>query len=83
MAASLLTLEVLSPTGCLFKGEVSLVRCPGSQAPFTVLPLHAPLISSLQKGRLSWKQDQAEGGLEIKGGFVEVLNNKVWVCIVQ
>lgn len=83
MNAPLLLLQIVSPVSVIFQGEVTVVRCPGTQDPFTVLPLHAPIISSLRKGKITWVQDGNEGGIDITGGFVEVLNNHVWICVVQ
>ena len=42
-------LHILSPEGTLADVAVSAVTLPGSQAPFEVLPDHAPLISSLDR----------------------------------
>lgn len=75
-------LEVLTPEKSLLGEEVMSVHLPGSAGSFAVLKNHAPLISMLSEGRISWKKENGEQGvLEIKGGFVEVKNNRVSVCI--
>ena len=49
---------------------------------FTILPQHAPIISSLQDGVLSYVTETGEEHTEkVKGGFVEMNGNKVSVCV--
>ena len=77
-----LHLNIISPEESLFKGDVSEVTLPGSVAPFTILPHHAPIISSLDKGVVSFvAKDGGEQSVEIGGGFVEMSNGTVMVCI--
>lgn len=76
-----LLLEILSPEKSLFKGCVTSVMLPGGKAPFTVLHNHAPIISSLCKGRVVWYVDGKENGLDVSGGFVKVADNNVTVCV--
>ena len=42
----LLHLEIFSPEKEIFSGEVEHVTLPGTMGSFTILPLHAPIISS-------------------------------------
>jgi F-type H+-transporting ATPase subunit epsilon len=76
-----LLLEILSPEKSLFKGCVASVMLPGGKAPFTVLHNHAPIISTLCKGRIVWHADGKEDGLDVSGGFVKVADNNVTVCV--
>jgi len=77
-----LYLNIISPEKSLFKGDVKEVTLPGKTAPFTILPHHAPIISSLEKGVISFEpKDGAHQEFEIEGGFVEMSNGKVTVCI--
>lgn len=74
-------LRVISPTGNLFEGEVQRVLLPGAAAPFVVLRGHAPLISSLIAGKVSYiAADGKDGEVAIEGGFVEVRDNNIVVC---
>jgi F-type H+-transporting ATPase subunit epsilon len=75
-------LEILTPTGKLFSGEVYGVQLPGISGSFEILDKHAPLVSALGKGNvkvLSDKQGNNAASYTLKGGFIEVLNNK---CVV-
>jgi F-type H+-transporting ATPase subunit epsilon len=44
-----------------------------------VLPEHAPLLSALGTGRLSYKGAEGERILFVSGGWVQILNNNVRV----
>ncbi len=73
-------LEVVTPTKKVFEGEVKVVTFPGKDGSFQVLNDHAPLVSTLKKGELIYKITKGgEDSVEITGGVVEVLNNRIVV----
>ena len=73
-------LEIVTPDEKVFEGEVRVASFPGTDGSFQVLNNHAPLISSLSKGVLSYEDnDKREHELKIDGGVVEVLNNEIIV----
>ena len=76
-------LNIISPEKILFSGEVNSVTLPGTMGSFTILDNHAPIISSLQKGILSYSCNEESNEIElpIEGGFVEGKQNEVNVCI--
>lgn len=76
-----LKLRIVSPERIVFVGDVDSVTVPGTTGEFQVLPNHAPLISSLEAGNVVY--DCAEGRKELKiaGGFAEVQNNNVSLCV--
>ena len=74
-------LEIISPEKTLFSGEVELVTLPGMVGSFTVLDRHAPIVSVLQRGVLLYRINGKDNRLAISGGFVEVKNNTLSVCI--
>ena len=73
-----LHLNIVSPEKELFNGEVESVTLPG-----TMLPQHAPIVSSLGTGKLIYATDGEEHELDIQSGFVEMSNGRVAVCIEQ
>ncbi len=77
----MITLKVISPVKEVLSKDVDLVELPGSLSRFEVLKDHAPLISSLARGRIRYVADGREESIEIESGFVEVKNNTVTVCI--
>lgn len=76
-----LHLIVVSPESMLFDGKVEIVTLPGKSGSFTVLHDHAPLISSLVKGEIRYREDELEKSIGISGGFVEVRDNIVSACV--
>lgn len=77
-----MTLEIISAHEVMFKGEADLVTLPGELGQFTVLRNHAPIISVLVEGKVSYRtSDGSEKDLSIKGGIADVENNVVSVCI--
>lgn len=72
--------EIITPEATLFEGDGSFVFLPGSDGSLGVLNSHAPLISSLKKGVVRVKDNGGkEHRFEVKGGTVEVFNNKVTI----
>jgi F-type H+-transporting ATPase subunit epsilon len=65
----------------VFDGEVTSATFPGSSGSFQVLRNHAPIISALDKGNVSYCTDDGEHTITIEGGVVEVLNNKITVLV--
>ena len=74
-------LEIITPEQIYFSGDVSSVSLPGTSGLFTVWENHAPFISSLKKGKVSYTADKIETELIVEGGFAEISNNTVTVCI--
>ncbi len=73
-------MTVVSPEGIRFDGEVGIVTLPGEAGSFSVLRDHAPLVSTLVQGDVRCQTGSEEKSIPITGGFVEVRENKVWVC---
>lgn len=78
-----LHLSIVSPEKKIFDGAVTKITLPGVIGSFTILPNHAPIVSSLKAGVLSYTKinDDEEYTLNIQGGFVELSNGIISVCI--
>ncbi len=73
-------LEIITPDKKIFSGEVSLVQLPGTNGLFEILNNHAPIISTLAKGKIKiMDAEKKTQFFEIKSGVVEVLKNKIIV----
>jgi len=70
-------LEVVTPTGSVVSEEVDIVTAPGVGGEFGVLANHAPFLSTIKTGALSFKRDKLTKYLMVSGGFSEVSNNKI------
>ncbi len=74
-----MNLEIITPDKTIFKGEADLVQLPGIDGSFEILNNHAPMISALKQGKIKVEKGKSEEFFEIKGGVIEVLENKVLV----
>jgi F-type H+-transporting ATPase subunit epsilon len=77
-------LEILSPEKKLYAGDVYGVQLPGISGSFEVLEKHAPMVSALGNGTMKVLLDKSGSKVNrfsIKGGFMEVLQNKVTVLV--
>ncbi|GAA4440506.1 hypothetical protein GCM10023188_37830 [Pontibacter saemangeumensis] len=72
-------LEIITPDKKVFAGEVVSAQFPGTNGSFEVLDLHAPLISTLERGRIRVTSNTGQEFFMVDGGIVEVLNNKIIV----
>jgi F-type H+-transporting ATPase subunit epsilon len=73
-------LIIYSPERTILEKMVCKVSLPGTMWRFMVLKDHAPLISSLEEGRITFMSGGLEENVDIISGFVEIAFNKVTVC---
>lgn len=74
-------LDVISPERTLVHAAVEAVELPGTKGRFGVLLDHAPLISSLEKGVIAYRNGEGTDKVAISSGFVEVNDNHVVACV--
>lgn len=87
-------LEIVTPEATLINSEVSSVSVPGIDGEFQMLDNHAAIVSLLVSGNVKFRgasvtieekfqdlftQDNDEYRLAIKGGTIEMKDNKVIV----
>ena len=77
----MLKLKIVSPERVEFESEAESVLVPGTQGQFEILNDHAPIISTLQKGYVEYGVKGVKERLDILGGFVEVQQNVVSLCV--
>ena len=65
--------ELVSPEQLIFSADVREVVVPGAEGDFTVLPNHAPVLSTLKSGLLDViDADGKEHRIFVRGGLAEV-----------
>jgi F-type H+-transporting ATPase subunit epsilon len=74
-----MTLEILTPDKTVYTGEVTSVTVPGTSGSFEVLKGHAPIISTLEDGKVVIRSGKDSQSMFIKGGVIEVINDQVIV----
>lgn len=73
----MLKLEIVTPEKRVLDADVDSVTVPTASGEAGILPNHAPLISALRPGVLSYSSKGNTEKLAVSGGFVEVNGNKV------
>lgn len=77
----MLKLKIISPEKIVYNGEAESVLVPGTLGSFEILNDHAPIISSLEHGKLEYTTSAGKQELMVDGGFVEMQKNVVSVCV--
>ncbi|WP_144606985.1 ATP synthase F1 subunit epsilon [Algoriphagus algorifonticola] len=72
-------LEIVTPDKKVFQGEVSEASFPGASGAFQVLNNHAPIVSALAKGAVSFTTADGKQSMIVDGGVVEVKDNTIVV----
>jgi len=75
-------LEIVTPYGEIFNGDVHAATFPGTEGEFGVLPEHASLVSLLEAGVIEIeKVDGSKESIVIDSGYVKVDENKTLVVV--
>jgi F-type H+-transporting ATPase subunit epsilon len=72
-------LEVATPERLVLSADVMEAQIPGQHGYLGVLPQHAPLISALAPGELTYRHNGNIERLAVSLGYVEVLPDRVSV----
>jgi len=72
-------LSIVTPEKQLVAEEVDQVNAPGSEGDLGILYDHAPLLTNLRSGQLSYEKDGETVALVVSGGYLEVTDNRVTV----
>jgi F-type H+-transporting ATPase subunit epsilon len=79
MLPEFLTLEVVTPEKRVVEDSVHAVQLPGREGYLGILPGHAPLMTELGIGMMSYRKGSETFYLTAIRGFAEVLPNRVIV----
>lgn len=74
-----LELEIVTPEKHMLDETVDYVEMPGKEGYMGIMPGHAPLLSELGMGTLSYRKGGGVQYFAALGGFVEVLPGRVIV----
>ena len=73
-------LDIVTPEKRVYQGAVERFQAPGTEGSFGVLARHAPLLTSLAVGQISFLDHAGKvRKMSTSGGFVEVGRNQVAV----
>jgi len=74
--ADKIQLEIVTPKGAVVDEAVDIVTAPGVDGEFGVLANHAPMLSTIRIGLLTYRQGSDEHHMMVSGGFCQVAANK-------
>jgi F-type H+-transporting ATPase subunit epsilon len=75
-------LDIITPERKIYSGKIKLVKLPGTKGSFEILKNHAPIISTLEKGKIKIIDMQNDiHFFDITDGVVEASANKIVVLI--
>jgi F-type H+-transporting ATPase subunit epsilon len=77
--ANTFQLEIVTPAKLLVKDAAEEAQIPGLSGYLGILPGHAPLITELAVGVITYKASGATHTLSVAWGFAEVLPEKVTI----
>src|SRR3954470_10422408 len=77
--AETIELEIVTPEKLVVRDQVDEIQIPGKAGFLGVLPGHAPLITELAVGEISYKKGAQTTYLSVAWGFAEVLPTKVTI----
>jgi F-type H+-transporting ATPase subunit epsilon len=70
---------VISPEASMFDGEADAVVAPAFDGQVGILPNHAPFMTLLGEGTLTVRRAGTASRFSIRGGFLQVVGNRVRV----
>ena len=74
-----LILNIVTPEKQLVSEEVDQVNVPGTEGDLGILHDHAPILTLLRSGQLSYEKEGETVILVVSGGYLEVTDNRVTV----
>jgi len=72
-------LEIVTPEKMIVRDEAEEMQIPGKSGYLGILPGHAPLITELSSGELSYRNGSQTHRYAVVWGFAEILPDKVTV----
>jgi F-type H+-transporting ATPase subunit epsilon len=77
--AEVFQLEIVTPEKKVVETAAEEVQIPGKDGYLGILPGHAPLITELSVGEITFRENSTLQRLAVAWGFAEVLPNKVTI----
>jgi F-type H+-transporting ATPase subunit epsilon len=72
-------LEIVTPEKMVVRDMAEEMQIPGKDGYLGILPGHAPLITELAVGEITYRKDNYTHHLSVAWGFAEVLPDKVTI----
>ena len=76
---NLLQLNIVTPERHVVTDKVDQVNVPGSEGDLGILYDHAPILTAMRPGQLSYQKGSDTVYMVVSGGYLEVTDNRVTV----
>jgi len=74
-----LKLEIVTPSGRAFSGDVDSIVIPAAEGEMGILPMHVPVLTALVPGELRIGNNGREDPLVVGNGFAEITQDHVTI----
>ena len=77
-----LKLNIIYTNRRMYNTNIINITLPGKEGPFTITSNHKYVVATLSSGEIRYiSEDGEEAKIYIKGGFVELKNRVISICI--
>jgi F-type H+-transporting ATPase subunit epsilon len=76
-----LYIDIVTPSGSVFSGEIKSCTAPGTEGEFCILDKHTALLSALGIGIIKIELAGGKKFLATSGGYLEVYANRIGVMV--
>lgn len=77
-----LKLNIIYTNRRMYNTNIINITLPGKEGPFTITSNHNYVVATLSSGEIRYiSEDGEEAKIYIKGGFVELKNRVISICI--
>ena len=77
--ADLLQLSIVTPQKLIVADDADQVNIPGAEGDLGILYDHAPILTAMRAGTLSYQKGEETTTMVVSGGFAEVTENRVTI----
>lgn len=74
-------LEIVTPEGVAFQGQVESLVLPAWEGLLGVLHGHEPMVATMKAGPLHYEQGGKTGWMAVSGGFAEIAREKAVLLV--
>ena len=74
-----LSLEIVTVEKVVYSDEIDMLIVWGTMGQMGLLPMHAPIMTTLQPGEVIVRKGGEDSSIFVSGGFLELMNDKVTI----
>lgn len=75
--------KIITPAGVVFSGSVSRINTKTTSGEITILPDHAPLVSTIKDGHIRFEAEGETQKYMISNGVLEIRQNSEVIFLIS